>query len=76
MKIAFTGDTGFTRYFKGTLSNPDIVDQTIIDFLNDTFVTVVNVEGAVSVYTLIPQKLQGLLNDLTVKFGTLQTTTL
>ena len=56
MKIAFTGDTGFTRYFKGALANPDIVDQTIIDFLNDTFVTVVNVEGAVSVGTQSAKK--------------------
>ena len=49
MKIAFTGDTGFTRYFKGALANKDLVDNKIIDFLSNSDVTVVNVEGAVSV---------------------------
>ncbi len=49
MKIAFTGDTAFTKHFKGKLSNPDLIDQKLVDFLNDSFVTVVNVEGAVSV---------------------------
>ena len=47
MKIAFTGDTGFTKYFKGALAKPNLLDEKLVEFLNDSDITVVNVEGAV-----------------------------
>lgn len=45
MKIAFTGDFSFTRYFKDAYKKDDLLDENIIDFLCDSDVNVVNVEG-------------------------------
>ena len=35
MKISFTGDIGFTKYFTGLFDKPDLLDEQIVDFLND-----------------------------------------
>ena len=46
-RIAFTGDIGFTRYYKDRVEE-DFVDGKLIEFLNDADYTVLNVEGAVA----------------------------
>ena len=46
-RIAFTGDIGFTRYYKDRVEE-DFVDEKLIGFLNDADYTVLNVEGAVA----------------------------
>ncbi len=50
IRIGFTGDIGFTRYFKGR-EEADFVDEKLISFLNDADYTVLNVEGAVAAPT-------------------------
>lgn len=47
-KIAFTGDLGFTKYFKGAETREDLIEPEVVEFLSDSDYTVVNVEGAVS----------------------------
>ncbi len=47
-KIAFTGDLGFTRYFKDACTREDLFSQEIVDYLSSTDYTVVNVEGCIS----------------------------
>lgn len=47
MKVAFTGDVGFTRYFANQYAKNDIIDENVESFLKDTDYTVVNVEGAI-----------------------------
>ena len=47
MKVAFTGDVGFTRYFANQYAKNDIIDENIESFLTDTDYTVVHVEGAI-----------------------------
>ena len=47
-KIAFTGDVGFSsKYFRGTYNNEDLLHPSLVEYLNDTDYTVVNVEGCV-----------------------------
>ena len=46
--IAFTGDVGFSKYFKDGYKKEDILSKEVVDFLASTDYTVVNVEGAVS----------------------------
>ena len=48
MKLAFTGDLAFSKYFKSLYDKPDLVDGEIVKFLNDCDCTVANVEGAIS----------------------------
>lgn len=48
ISIAFTGDIGFSKYFKDTFKRDDLMTDEVVDFLADTDYTVVNVEGAVT----------------------------
>lgn len=47
-KIAFTGDLGFSKYFKGTEKREDLITPEVVNFLSGSDYTVINVEGAVS----------------------------
>ncbi len=47
MKIAFTGDISFNKYFLNTYNKEDLLDKETLDFLNSGDVTVANVEGAI-----------------------------
>lgn len=47
-KIAFTGDLGFSKYFKGAETRENLIGSEVVNFLSDSDYTVVNVEGAVS----------------------------
>jgi len=48
MKIAFTGDLAFSKYFKDAHNREDLLSGEVIDYLADTDYTVVNVEGCIS----------------------------
>ena len=48
MKISFTGDVAFSRYFLGLYNKENLLDEKIVEFLNDSDYNVVNVEGAIS----------------------------
>lgn len=48
MKIAFTGDIAFSKYFSKAYENERLLDDKIIDFLQDSYLTVANVEAPVS----------------------------
>jgi len=46
--VAFTGDIGFSsKYFRGTYSREDLLDERIIHYLCDADYAVLNVEGCV-----------------------------
>lgn len=46
-RIAFTGDLGFSKYFKGLESRENLIAEEAVKFLSDSDYTVINVEGAV-----------------------------
>jgi len=48
ISIAFTGDVGFSKYFKDAFKREDLMIDEVVDFLADTDYTVINVEGAVT----------------------------
>ena len=48
IKIAFTGDIAFSKYFKNAYEKENLLSKEIIDFLSDSFLTVANVEAPVS----------------------------
>jgi len=56
ISIAFTGDVGFSKYFKDTFKRDDLMTDEVVDFLADTDYTVINVEGAVTKATATAQK--------------------
>lgn len=47
-KVAFTGDLGFSKYFKGLEKREDLIAHEVVDFLSDSDYTVINVEGPIS----------------------------
>lgn len=54
MKIAFTGDIAFSKYFSGKEDAPNLISSEIARFLGDSDYTVANVEGAVTDRVFIP----------------------
>ena len=50
VRIAFTGDIAFSKYFKGTYDDPDLIATSLIDFLQDSDYVVPNVEGALTAW--------------------------
>ena len=48
MKIAFTGDMAFSKYFKDRCTDENLLSSEVRDFLASSDYTVVNVEGSVS----------------------------
>lgn len=48
MKIAFTGDMAFSKYFKNRCTDENLISDEVREFLASTDYTVVNVEGSVS----------------------------
>lgn len=48
MKIAFTGDIAFSKYFKLAYENENLLSNEIIEFLSETDYTVANVEAPVT----------------------------
>ena len=54
--IAFSGDIGFSKYFKDTFKREDLMTDEVVNFLSDTDYTVINVEGAVTKITATAQK--------------------
>lgn len=57
MTLGFTGDIGFSKYFKDAFNREDFMSDTVINYLADTDYTVANVEGAVSAITSTATKL-------------------
>ena len=44
--IVFTGDIGFDKYMSGKYADPELVDETLLEFLKASDHVVANVEGA------------------------------
>lgn len=47
LSVTFTGDIGFSRYFKDSWQKKDLLDEKIIAFCGDSDHVVANVEGSV-----------------------------
>lgn len=47
LSVTFTGDIGFSRYFKDSWQKKDLLDEKIIAFCKDSDHVVANVEGSV-----------------------------
>ena len=48
MKISFTGDIAFSKYFKNAWEDPTFIDKDVVDFLRDSNHVVANVECPVT----------------------------
>lgn len=48
IKIAFTGDIAFSKYFKDSYSDPNLISPELAEFLNSSDYVVPNVEGALT----------------------------
>ncbi len=47
LSVTFTGDIGFSRYFKDSWQKKDLLDEKILAFCNDSDHVVANVEGSI-----------------------------
>lgn len=47
LSVTFTGDIGFSRYFKDSWQKKDLLDERILAFCNDSDHVVANVEGSI-----------------------------
>ena len=47
-EIAFSGDIAFSKYFRGTYEDPELICKDAIDFLQSADHVVLNVEGALT----------------------------
>ena len=46
LKLGFTGDVAFSRYYKERFSQKDLVDEKLVSFLKNSDYNVFNIEGA------------------------------